>query len=167
MDFAQGYWTIKKIQTKKAPLPFDELRTLYTLDLSNNRRLDRVRDLCLIGAHSGLRHSDFTRIKPEHIIKEDGGEMIQIFTKKTDTEVVIPLVPQHKASLEKYDYQSPPSISDQKLNNHLKELFKLAGSDQDVSVRKSVAGRIEQRICKKWELAQSHMSRRSFATNYL
>ena len=38
-----------------------ELTALYNLDLSTNPRLDRIRDLFLIGAYTGLRFSDFSQ----------------------------------------------------------------------------------------------------------
>lgn len=139
---------------------------MFNLDLSNNPRLDRVRDLFLIGCYSGLRFSDFIRIRPDYIIREDGVEMIQIFTKKTDTEVVIPLVPELKTILEKYNYHSPKSLSNQKMNEYLKEIFRKAKFNQEILVKKSIGGQIQEIVHKKHELAQSHMARRSFATNF-
>jgi integrase len=44
-----------------------ELEALAALDLSQNERLDRVRDLFLIGCFTGLRFSDYAAIKPENI----------------------------------------------------------------------------------------------------
>lgn len=166
MTFAQKGWSIKKQKTQKTVLSFEELKILYDLDLSNNPKLDRVRDLFLIGCYSGLRYSDFIRIRPEHILREDGVEMIQLFTQKTDTEVVIPLMPELKTILQKYDYHSPKAISNQKLNVYLKDLFKEAEFNQDVAVKKSTGGQIKEVIVKKHQLAQSHMARRSFASNF-
>ncbi len=40
-----------------------ELQAIYDLDLTDNHRLERVRDLFLVGCWTGLRFSDFTSIK--------------------------------------------------------------------------------------------------------
>lgn len=166
MTFMQKGWSIKKEKTQNVILSFDELDKLYQLDLSNNKRLDKVRDLFLIGAFSGLRFSDFTRIRPKHIYEEEGVEMIKIWTVKTDTEVVIPLMPLLKTVLEKYEYRSPKSISNQKMNIYLKELCQLAGINEEVNYKYSRAGTIIETKKEKWELITTHTARRSFATNF-
>jgi integrase len=159
-------WNIKKERVPKVVLSFDELETLYNLDLTDNPRLDRVRDLFLIGAYTGLRFSDFTRIKPEHIISEDGVEMIELFTMKTDTQVVIPFTPILKHTLEKYGFKSPKKISNQRMNEYLKELCEYAGINEAVLIKKSKGGKRVEENYKKYELITTHTARRSFATNY-
>ena len=159
-------WNIKKEKLSKVVLSFEELNQLYNLDLSNNKRLERVRDLFLIGAYSGLRFSDFTRIKPEHVVKEDGADLLVLFTKKTNTEVVIPLFPILKELLEKYNYQSPKKISNQKFNQYIKEVCELAGITETIRVKKSVGGKRVDEEIQKFKLISAHTARRSFATNF-
>jgi len=154
--FEQRGWTIPKAKVQNIVLSFQELETLYQLDLNKNPRLDRVRDLFLLGAYSGLRYSDFTRIKPQHIIREGGVEMIQIRTIKTDTEVVIPLMPELKNIL----------VSNQKMNDYLKELCELAEINEKISLKKSKAGKQIDINIEKWEAVSTHTARRSFATNF-
>lgn len=158
-------WNIEKEKTTKVVLSFEELEQLNNLDLSKNKRLDRVRDLFLIGAYSGLRFSDFTRIKPENIITEDGFELLEIYTQKTDTRVTIPLLPELKQLLEKYGDQ-PPKISNQKLNDYIKEICKIAGFDQLEPIKKTKGGKRINETKEKHELITSHTARRSFATNF-
>lgn len=164
--FKQRGWGIQRVKVKKVVLSFAELKKLADLDLSQNERLDRVRDLFLIGAYSGLRYSDFTRIKPEHIIEEDGVEMIEIFTKKTDTEVVIPLMPELKTILEKYNYSSPKLISSQRMNEYLKELCQLAEINEGVAYKYSKAGKVVEEVIEKYKLISTHTARRSWATGF-
>ena len=158
-------WNIKKERFAKQVLTFDELDKLNELDFSDNPRLDKVRDLFLIGAFSGLRFSDFTRITPEHIVNEDGADLIELFSKKTNTQVVIPLLPILREKLEKHDYQ-PPKISAQKFNDYIKEVCELAGIDNEVIVKRSKGGRRIEERKPKHELITSHTARRSFATNF-
>lgn len=158
-------WNIKKERFAKQVLSFEELDLINGLDFSDNPRLDKVRDLFLIGAFSGLRFSDFTRITPQHIIEEDGTQLIELFSKKTNTQVVIPLLTILREKLEKYDYH-PPKISSQKFNDYIKEICKLAGIDKEVITKRSKGGkRIEERK-PKHQLITSHTARRSFATNF-
>jgi site-specific recombinase XerD len=131
----------------------DEVDLIYNLDLSENKKLDRVRDLFVIGANTALRFSDFTRIKPENI--KDG--ILEIRTQKTDEVVCIPLHWQVNEILTKYGNNLPRAISNQKMNDYLKELGRLAKINTMVMVNG------ELRI--KYELISSHTCRRSAATN--
>ena len=56
-----------------------------------------------------------------------------------------------------------PFISDQKYNDAIKEIFKLAGVTRNVVVRNSLTG--EQEIRPINEIASSHMARRTFVGN--
>lgn len=152
-------------KTSKFALTFDELETLYHLDLSGNVRLEKVRDLFLIGAYTGLRFSDFTRIRPEHIETIDGKKILTITTQKTGQVVSIPLFPIPAALLLKYDYH-PPLISNQKMNDYLKELGQLAGMKDKMIVSNTAGGKRNEQVLEKWERLTTHVARRSFATNF-
>jgi integrase len=156
---------IGKIKTSKIVLSFEELEALYRLDLSNNTRLERVRDLFLIGAYTGLRFSDFTRIEPEHIEQAEGQSIINITTLKTGAMVSIPLFPIPLALLQKYNF-SAPTISNQKMNDYLKELGKMAGMTGKLILTGSKGGKREDTTLEKWEKLTTHVARRSFATNF-
>lgn len=156
---------IAKIKTSKVTLSFEELEALYQLDLSGNQRLERVRDLFIIGAYTGLRFSDFTRIRPEHIEEVNGKTFLNITTQKTGAMVCIPLFPMPLALLRKYNF-SAPEISNQKMNDYLKELGRLAGMTKKMVLTGSKGGRREDTTAEKWEKLTTHVARRSFATNF-
>lgn len=59
----------------------DELQTLFDLNLTNDARLDRVRDLFLIGCYTGLRFSDYSELRPLNITF--GGLILNVTTQKT------------------------------------------------------------------------------------
>lgn len=158
-------FSIKKEKTTKFALTFEELETLYRLDLTENNRLERVRDLFLIGAYTGLRFSDFTRIRPEHIEAIDGEEVLTITAQKTGQMVSIPLLPIPAALLRKYGYQTP-KMSNQKMNDYLKELGKLAGMTEKMIVTNTAGGKRSEVVLSKWERLTTHVARRSFATNF-
>lgn len=158
-------FTIKKEKTTKFALSFDELEALAALDLSTNQRLERIRDLFLIGAYSGLRFSDFSRLRPEHITTVEGERMIAIATQKTGEQVFIPLFPVLETLLKKYEF-TVPTISGQKMNDYLKELGKVAGMDEKMLVTNSAGGKRQEKEVEKWERLTTHVARRSFATNF-
>jgi len=99
-----------------------EINALFELDLSQQTRLEKVRDLFLVGCWTGLRFSDFTRISPADM----DGEFIEMETQKTGEIVVIPIHPQVEAIMSRYKGITPNSlpkpISNQRMNDYLKEL---------------------------------------------
>lgn len=159
---------VKKREKDSVYLTEAEIQYLYNLKLEE--RLERVRDAFLVGCLTGLRFSDFTKIRPENIQEvSHAGKSIQgliITTQKTKQRVVLPLVnPMLLAILEKYNWHAPKAISNQKLNSYLKELAQVAGFTQEVEINEFKAGRHEKRTLQKWELISSHTARRSFASN--
>ncbi|RAJ95425.1 site-specific recombinase XerD [Larkinella arboricola] len=141
----------------------EELTRLFTLDLSHNARLDRIRDLFLIGAYTGLRFSDFSELRPENITHN--GRILTRKTLKTSERVSIPLNPNVLAILAKYEGVPPQTISNQKMNDYVKELCQRAGLTERIEVSRTKGGLKQTRYLEKWELVTTHTARRSFATN--
>ena len=107
-------------ESQAVALSEDELDTLASFDFSHSPRLERTRDLFLVGCWTGLRFSDFTRIREENI--KDG--MITIQQQKTNEFVTIPLHPVFLRIWEKYNGNLPGNISNQKFNDNLKDVGK-------------------------------------------
>lgn len=139
----------------------DELKAIENINLSNNKKLDKARDLFLIGCYTGLRISDYNNIKP-HNIK---GEFIDLYQSKTGGRVVIPIHPTVKAIMIKYNGNTPPKLSDQRLNEYVKEVCKIAGIKEQTEKQQTKGGAKVVSISEKWQLISSHTARRSFATN--
>ena len=144
----------------------DELTQLWELNLTGNRRLEAVRDLFLIGCYTALRFSDFTAIRAENIVNtEGGGRAIKIRTYKTNQMVFVPLHWRVASIIDKYNNCLPRAISNQKMNEYLKELGKLAGIDTPYEVNKTKGGMRISEVKPKHELITTHTARRSAATN--
>lgn len=146
-----------------------EIQALYQLE-GLPERLERVRDAFVIGCLTGLRFSDFSRIRPENIQQlEREGEQIPalvITSQKTGTRTVLPLVnPVLVELLQKYDWKAPRAISSQKFGDYIKELCQLAGFTDPIEQTSIRAGRQVKKVFPKYELVSSHTARRSFATN--
>lgn len=149
-------------QTDSVYLNEKELGDIYKLDLSKNKRLERVRDLFLIGCYTGLRYSDFTQIHPENI----KGQFIHITTQKTNEKVVIPFHSVVASIIKKYKSRLPESISNQKMNDYIREFTKIVTSlKTKVSLKTTKGGIVIHTTHPKHELVSSHTARRSFATN--
>lgn len=143
----------------------DELIQLYKIDLSSKPYLDRVRDIFLIGCHTGLRFSDFTQLKKENLNEKKSGYEFKVITVKTGEKVVIPVKSVVKTIWDKYDGNLPRAISNQKMNDYLKELGKVAEIDKITTIKKTSGKEVRETKCPKYELITTHTARRSFATN--
>jgi len=140
-----------------------DLLTLYNLDLSENMKYDRVRDLFLIGCYTGLRFSDLSQLTPDKFIKD--GTQLKVKTIKTGETVIIPLHWTIKEILTKYNGGTPRPISNQKMNEYLKELCNIKHFQENVILNKTEGGLSYEQKKQKWELVTVHTARRSFATN--
>lgn len=115
-------------ESQAIALSENELDILARFDFSSSARLERTRDLFLVGCWTGLRFSDFTRIREENI-KDD---MITIQQQKTNEFVTIPLHPVFLRIWEKYNGNLPGNISNQKFNDNLKDVCREAGLTEHV-----------------------------------
>ena len=138
-----------------------ELQKIKELDLKNTPHLDRVRDWFLLLSWTGCRFSDLEKISKTDI--KDG--FITFRQQKTNTKVTIPLHPVVSEILEKYEYNMPEVISNQKFNDYIKEVGKLAGINDNEVITKTIGGKLTSESLPKYELISSHTGRRSFCTN--
>lgn len=163
-------WTVtpKKAKGKIVTLNVEELEQLANLSLP--QALQPSRDLCLIGAGTGQRFSDFSRYTPQHFYRTIKGTLIlSVNSQKTATPAKVPLniFPWLIPVLEKYDFNSP-KISMCKFNQDIKTVCQLAGIDEQTLKLEQYISRtvkiVESYVPKYTEIA-SHTCRRSFATN--
>ena len=141
----------------------EEINAIYNCNLENNKSLDNIRDLFIVGLRTGLRVSDFLHLDIANITNDK----ITIKTQKTNKAVIIPLHSQLKCILNKYNNNFPKSISEQKFNKYVKLVCKEAGLEEPINGSKinPKTKRKEPGVYPKYELITSHICRRSFATN--
>ncbi len=140
-----------------------EIKSMYDLDLTENERLDKVRDLFIIGCYTGLRFSDLAMLDVQNFI--DKGSKIKIQTVKTGEIVIIPLHTYIRNILEKYSGNVPKVISNQKMNEYLKELGEKAKINDNETINFTKGGQKQSLTVPKYKLITVHTARRSFATN--
>ncbi len=163
MKFKNPQFNIRKKDPETVYLTEDELQKIHKYDLSNNPKLERVRDLFLVQAWTGVRFSDLKQINSDHI----QGNIIKITQSKTGKTASIPLLPVTKNILDKYNGILPRLISNQKYNEYLKELCKIKelGLNTPFFKTELTGGATVNIRLEKWEAISSHTARRSFATN--
>lgn len=141
-----------------------ELKQLENLDLSGeeNIRLDKTRDLFLFACYTGARFSDIFNINRADI-KENVWYLRQVKTKYT-TE--IPLIEEAQNILKKYElFEKPlPVITNQKLNQYLKELCEKAKLFDKVRITEQKGNQSIEKEYQKYQLITTHTARRTFIT---
>lgn len=155
-------FSIKKQKLEVVALTEREFQSLYNLDLSKNERLDKVRDIFCFSCVTGLRHSDIKQLQHDHVSKTE----IQITVTKTKEPLRIPLNKYSIEILNKYKTNPKPLpvMSQQRLNEYLKELCKKAEINDPIEiVRYQGADRVST-MHPKYELISIHNGRKTFAT---
>ena len=165
---------IAREKVVKIYLSFDDLSKIENIDqgmLSNS--LINAKDWLIISCYTGQRISDFMKFCEEQIRFEDGNPLIEFTQKKTGKNMTVPLHPKVMEILDKRKGAFPRAISDQKYNNFIKTICKIAGIDNIIVGSKmaethpgSGVFRKQSGKYKKYDLVTSHIGRRSFATNF-
>lgn len=142
-------------------LTMDEFETVYNMDLSDKPRLDQVRDVFCFSCATGLRYSDLSQLKWEHIRKDMS---IKMTTAKGSQKMDIPLNPYSAAILEKYKGHARPLpvISGQKTNDYIKEIGELAGIDTPIVKTRKYGVKVESITFPKYQLLSIHCGRKTF-----
>ena len=161
---------LKTIQKKVIFLTWDELTKLRDYKISATKQyLDRVRDVFLFTCFTGLRYSDAYNLKRSDI----KGDRIEITTVKTADSLTIELNDHSRAILEKYKDvhfeggKALPVISNQKMNDYLKELCELAEINEPVLETYYRGNERIDEVTPKYELIGTHAGRRTFICNAL
>lgn len=147
-----------------------EIKKIKNHHFEQNGYLDNARDWLIIGLWTGLRISDFLKLKKDDY--DDG--FIQNNNFKTGIPVIIPIHPHVQNVLDKRNGELPRKISDQNFNDYIKTVVEEVGITEMVEGSKMVKitrkdkTEVSRKVLSKYrkcELVTSHICRRSFATN--
>jgi integrase len=153
---------IKKDELEVIALTNEEFEALYYFDLTDNKRLAQVRDIFCFSCCTGLRYSDMNQLKWENIKENE----LMLTVIKTSQKLTVPLNPYSRAILARYEGQRKPlpMISNQKLNDYVKELCKSAGINERIEIVR-FRGIIREAITyPKYELIGVHCGRKTYVT---
>ena len=161
---------LKSTQKKIIFLTWDELNRFREFKIpSNKQALERVRDVFLFQCFTGLRYSDVFNLRRSDI----KGDHIEVTTVKTSDSLIIELNKHSKAILDKYkdvafeDNKVLPVITNQKMNDYLKELAELAGIDEPIRQTYYKGNERIDEVTPKYALLGTHAGRRTFICNAL
>jgi integrase len=149
-------------------LTWDELMDLYNHPFKTARHR-HVRDVFCFQCFTGLRYSDVANLKRRDV----SADSITITTIKTGDRLQIELNKYSRAILDKYagiEYEGGealPVVSNQKMNDYIKEICAEVGIDSPVTVVHFKGARRSETTYPKYTLITSHAGRRTFVTNSL
>ena len=161
---------LKDTQKKIIFLTWEELNRLREFKIPPTKQaLERVRDVFLFQCFTGLRYSDVFNLRRSDI----KGDHIEVTTVKTSDSLVIELNKHSKAILEKYQDvvfehdKALPVITNQKMNEYLKELAELAGINEPIRQTYYKGNERIDEVTPKYALLGTHAGRRTFICNAL
>ena len=162
-DFSKKAFKKISNDTDSIYLTEAELTKLQNYDFKNAPKLEKYRDIFLVGCWTAQRFSDYSRISEIHIKDKNGIKVLEMDQVKTSTKVIVPLNPEAIEILAKYN-NTLPKVSEQKMNSNLKEMGKLLDINETIEIKKSKGGLeiIEQ--IPKHDLIMSHTARRTGCT---
>lgn len=140
----------------------DEFKKVLNIDLSNNERLQRQRDVFVFSVFTGFRYSDLADLKKEHI--KDG--FIKKTSIKTKTQLSIFITPLMQQILDKYQNELTvlPIISNTKCSKYIKEIAKLAGINEEKESVRMHGVTSTRTVSPKYELISIHTGRKTCVT---
>ncbi len=157
-------WRVKAKSINNSGVAFTKEEIHKIKELKLNKRLDKIRDIFLLGINVGQRYSDLKSLNKDKIINKDGVEYWDFVQQKTKKRITIPVDEQSKNILNKYNGY-PPYVSSQIFNKYLKEICKLAEINDEIIIRKEYPNKkTKEERKKKYEIVSSHDMRRTFVT---
>ncbi len=156
---------LKSTDKKVIFLTWEELMHLNNFEVPSEKQyLARIRDVFCFCCFTSLRYSDVYNLKRSDI----KGNHIEVTTVKTADSLIIELNKYSKAILDKYkdihfeNDKALPVISNQKMNDYLKELGKLAGIDEPIRETYYRGNERIDEVTPKYALLGTHAGRRTF-----
>lgn len=166
-DFAPR---LKVAEKKVVFLDWDELMIVYNKEIpADLERLEKVRDVFCFCCFTGLRYSDVENLKRPDVFDN----YISVTTIKTNDSIKIELNKYSAAILDKYKDQvfeknrALPVITNQKMNDGLKDLGELCDINKPVTVTYYKGNKRIDQVFPKYALLATHTGRRTFICNAL
>ena len=165
LSYEAFYPKFKATQKKIIFLTQTEMKTLELYEIPEGKQyLERVRDVFIFLCYSGIRYSDALNLKRSDI-KQD---YFEITTVKTGDSLKIELNKNSKKILDKYQDipfehdRVLPIISNQKMNDYIKELAKLAEINEPIRLTHYKGNNRIDEVVPKYDLLGTHAGRRTF-----
>ena len=159
LDFDVSKIKLRSFKKRIIALTLGELKALEAVNVSSSVEQQKAKDMFLLGCYTGLRISDLKRLTQNNTI----GGFISMKLLKNGKFVKIPIIKSAAAILERYHYKAP-KISEQALNERIKEVCSIAAIDTPVTIDTTTAGQRVSVTKAKHELITSHIAGKTFIT---
>lgn len=135
------HWKASWKPTEREVLTEHELNLLMEVKIPNTK-LDRARDVFLFCCFTGLSYVDVKKLSDDDIVMDiHGQKWIKTTRTKTNTKSSVPLLPVPLHIMEKYQQFNEeskegkilPVMSNQKLNDYLRDISELCGIKRKVT----------------------------------
>lgn len=153
-------FTVRDEEIDTIFLPMTDITRIYYFQDLTRKQIE-IKDYFVLGCLTGLRYSDYSRLKTENFVDN----RIEIRTKKTKTPVEIPMHKFVREIVRKYNYELPPSRSIQYFNKAIKVICRKIGFSELIPYERHVGTEFISEMRPKWMFISSHTARRSAATN--
>lgn len=151
-------------------LTSEELDKIRCYKIPESKKyLDRVRDVFLFCCYTSLRYSDVAQLKKHDIINN----RISLISVKTTGNIGTKLNDKAIRIIEKYksipfeNYTALPIISNQKMNDYIKDLCEFAEIDSKIRLVEYYGNKRIETTHSKFNLIGTHTGRRTFICNAL
>lgn len=145
----------------------EELKQLYQAEFSDTPSLEVQRDIFVFQCNVGCRVGDMMRLTKRDVINGAIEYIPNKTIKESAKTVVVPLNSMARAIVEKYkDLPGDsllPFVASQNYNYAIKDALKKAGITRLVTTWNQLTRKEEK--CPIYEVASSHMARRTFIGN--
>jgi integrase len=125
-------------------------------------RLEHIRDGFVFRSLCGIRFSDFLNLNKSNFL----GNKLKLITRKTGNQLFFELHPIAHKILLKYNYEIP-TLDNGRDNQVLKEIGRIAGFHEPITITKKRMGEHIFFYKERWEILTTHVARKTFITNCL
>lgn len=169
VDPAFKKWPVIERKHEPLTLTMDEIERIESVQLTPEQ--DLARDYFLLEFYTLQRISDVKSIKVKDLVQTDKGLVWEFYRKKgarlhqRKVSVFFKLPHSSKALpiLQKYNFNLP-TLSEQKINKHIKKICAKAGINQLISIDRYVGSKLVRSEAPKCEFISTHSGRRSGIT---
>lgn len=158
LEFKEDSFKESSEESVKVALTPMEVEHFFLFDFGTNTRLAKARNIFLASTFTGLRWSDIIRLQSRHISEASEGFIVSIPNFKTGKVTTSPADPRLPEIMQRLGGKVP-GISNQKLNDYVKEATRTAGLSRSILVSKK-----PETWAPMYEVVTFHDSRVSYAT---
>lgn len=140
-----------------------ELMKIKSLELVGT--MAAVRDTFVLLCYTGCRYSDLGNFQPSNIVGLINGRALVFVQRKTNREVVVPLLHEAEEIFAKNGGKIPQQFTIQTFNRIIKSVCRKAGITDRIVIHRTQGGKKVANVREKCDFVSAHTARRSFATN--